>query len=82
MKPEIRFNGGRGAVLCEQCRIIVEQNLTKLQWDVLENLDVPCYCQKCDKEKNWQFEHAYMNKVQELFDLELPKLTDEELLES
>lgn len=68
MKPDVRFNGGRGAVLCEECQIIVDEGFTNIEWDALRELDTSCYCQECNKDKNWKFEQAYAHKIKELLD--------------
>jgi len=52
-RPELRFNSGRGAVLCADCLVIVDDNFSTREWDVLSNLAVPCYCAKCNIE-GWQ----------------------------
>lgn len=47
----IRFNNGRGAVTCEKCNIIVDQDFDKVTWDALSKMEVPCFCKDCDEEK-------------------------------
>lgn len=66
MKPNLKFNGGAGAVLCEQCRVIVHSHFNNIQWKALMDLDVPCYCKNCDEEKNLIFEQKYEVKINEL----------------
>jgi len=29
----IKFNGGRGAIICDECRVVIEENLLTLQED-------------------------------------------------
>ena len=44
MKPIIKFNGGYGAILCNRCRIIIKDNLTKEEMNGKTNL---LFCNKC-----------------------------------
>lgn len=51
---QVKFNGGRGAVICEKCRVIIlEGPFSKSEWDSLtemSNLKDKWFCEKCDKE--------------------------------
>ena len=38
MKPIIKYNNGRGAILCNRCRIIIKEGLTKKEADGKTNL--------------------------------------------
>ena len=50
MKPIIKFNNGYGAILCNRCRVIIKENLTKEEFE--GNTDL-LLCEKClEKEKN------------------------------
>jgi hypothetical protein len=40
----VKFNGGTGALLCNQCRIILAYGL--------RHKDVEHYCKDCEKESN------------------------------
>jgi len=44
VKPIIKFNGGRGAILCKSCSVIIKENLTK---DEIEGKTDLLYCDKC-----------------------------------
>lgn len=33
MKPVIKFNDGAGAILCNNCRVILKENLTKEEFE-------------------------------------------------
>lgn len=44
IKPIIKFNGGRGAILCNNCSVIIKENLSRDEFagktDIL-------FCEKC-----------------------------------
>jgi hypothetical protein len=44
MKPILKFNNGRGAILCHSCHIIIKSNLTQEEWNGKTNL---FYCDNC-----------------------------------
>lgn len=47
LKPIIKFNGGRGAILCNKCRKIIKENLTISEFKGhVENL----FCLECATE--------------------------------
>lgn len=47
LKPIIKFNGGRGAILCHKCRRIIKENLTLAELrGKVENL----FCLQCATE--------------------------------
>lgn len=48
VKPIIKFNGGIGAILCNKCRVIIKDRLTKEEFEGKTDL---LYCEKCKKEK-------------------------------
>jgi len=43
-KPIIKFNGGRGAILCRKCRKVIKENLTLNEF--LGKTD-HIFCHKC-----------------------------------
>lgn len=45
MKPIIKFNGGRGAILCNQCGVIIKEDLTKEE--IQGKTDI-LFCHKCN----------------------------------
>jgi hypothetical protein len=47
MKPIIKFNNGRGAILCHSCSIIIKEGLSKEEFESKSDL---FYCDEC-KEK-------------------------------
>lgn len=55
MRPILKYNGGKGAALCENCRVIVESDFADFELEAIRNLKVPCFCSDCDKEKNKTF---------------------------
>lgn len=70
---DIRFNNGRGAILCTNCQIIVDSNFTPLHWEALSQVEaqaVPCYCKYCNKEKHGIFMEKYMNEKKKLLKYE------------
>lgn len=46
IKPIIKFNGGRGAILCNKCSVIIKSGLTKEE--VRGKTDL-LYCYQCLK---------------------------------
>jgi hypothetical protein len=47
LRPIIKFNGGRGAILCHKCRKIIKENLTTNEINgLVENL----FCLDCATE--------------------------------
>ena len=44
MKPIIKFNNGRGAILCHRCRTIIKEDLTE---DEMHGKTDLFYCKKC-----------------------------------
>lgn len=44
MKPIIKFNGGKGAIICHKCKVIIKENLTKDEVNGKTNL---LYCDLC-----------------------------------
>lgn len=44
----VKFNGGAGAILCNGCRVIVREHLTK---EEIED-ETPVFCRKCQQETN------------------------------
>lgn len=67
----LKFNSGRGALLCEQCRVIVMEDLRDYEWSALRHLDEDgktWFCKGCSPEDNIQKEQGFMfvNKVNEI----------------
>jgi hypothetical protein len=47
LRPIIKFNGGRGAILCHKCRRIIKENLTLNEFrGMVENI----FCLDCATE--------------------------------
>lgn len=44
IKPIIKFNGGRGAILCNMCKVIIKENLT---WTEFRGKTDLLFCAKC-----------------------------------
>lgn len=44
LKPIIKFNGGRGAILCHKCRKIIKENLT---WNEFRGRAEVLFCPEC-----------------------------------
>lgn len=53
IKPIVKFNGGRGAIICNTCRVIVRVDLTEQEWSRPHVL----FCEEHNK--------AYLNKTEE-----------------
>jgi methyltransferase-like protein len=56
MKPIIKFNNGNGAILCNRCKVIIKENLTKEEVEGKTDL---LLCKKCE-------EKEYLKKCKEL----------------
>jgi hypothetical protein len=68
LKPIIKFNGGRGAILCHKCHKIIKENLTLDEFKGnVENL----FCTECATELLMKF----FKKIQK--DENRPKLPEE-----
>ena len=47
LRPLIKFNGGRGAILCRKCRKIIRENLSPKEWfGAADHI----FCKECAKE--------------------------------
>lgn len=44
LKPILKFNNGRGAILCHGCSVIIKANLTQDEWEGKIDL---FYCDEC-----------------------------------
>ena len=44
IKPIVKFNGGRGALICNKCRTIIKENLT---WDEFRKKTELIFCPSC-----------------------------------
>ncbi len=44
LRRDVRFNGGRGAILCNLCRAIVKSNITREEI----NDTTPVFCKPCE----------------------------------
>lgn len=56
LKPLIKFNSGSGAILCNKCRIIIKENLTKVELSGDTGLVL---CNKCLEELVYGFDTTY-----------------------
>ena len=71
---DIRFNGGRGALLCDKCRIIVMEDFRGYENDALKLLQanaVEWFCEECKPDAEFQKAQALkfveaVNKIEEL----------------
>ena len=51
---EIKFNGGKGALLCDKCKVILMEGVVKRDWEVLDILNalkVDIICKECKENK-------------------------------
>ncbi len=46
VKPIIKFNNGRGAIICNECRVIIKENLSR---DEIQGKTDLLYCQTCER---------------------------------
>ena len=44
LRPRIKFNGGRGAIICRKCGKILKQNLSLKEWF---GIGVNVFCLSC-----------------------------------
>ena len=47
IKPIIKFNNGRGAILCNKCRVIIKEDLNKGEYEGKTDL---LFCKECYNE--------------------------------
>ena len=47
LKPIIKFNGGKGAILCRNCKKIIKENLT---WKEFRGKTTELFCHNCGME--------------------------------
>ena len=47
IKPIIKFNNGRGAILCNKCRVIIKEDLNKEEYEGKTDL---LFCKECYNE--------------------------------
>jgi hypothetical protein len=60
LRPIIKFNGGRGAVLCHKCRKIIKENISKEEFkNLCENL----FCNSCATELLLNFFKTTKNDI-------------------
>ena len=54
MKPIIKFNNGNGAILCNNCRKIIKQNLSKEEFEGKTDLLIcdECWMKEYNKKLN------------------------------
>jgi len=59
---QLKFNNGRGAILCDHCKVILLENLKDYEWLVFCELDrkgAEWFCEECQpnskKEQDLQF---------------------------
>lgn len=48
---KIKFNSGKGAILCDKCRVIFASGFDKIKWDALiylQQAEKEWYCAECD----------------------------------
>jgi transcription initiation factor TFIIIB Brf1 subunit/transcription initiation factor TFIIB len=47
---QLKFNNGRGAILCDHCKVIIMENLKDYEWLAFCELDhkgAEWFCEKC-----------------------------------
>jgi hypothetical protein len=54
-RPIIKFNSGKGAILCNKCFTIIKENISKLEMQKTQIL----FCAKCAKEELDKFINSY-----------------------
>lgn len=67
---QVKFNGGKGAVICDKCRVIIlEGPFSKSEWDILTQMvndKEKWFCDECDKEKCIQQTRKFIEKSIEI----------------
>ena len=51
-KPKIKYNKGKGAILCNKCNVVIKENLTK---DEFNGKTDAIYCNVCAKQEIEKF---------------------------
>ena len=65
----LKFNNGRGALICEQCRIIVMSDFLDIEWEALNILNDQAYewfCSKCCETCQQDQDQKFINIVNEI----------------
>lgn len=53
IKPIIKFNGAKGAILCNKCTVIIKTHLTKDEFRGKTNI---LYCESCKEKLNSEYQ--------------------------
>ena len=62
----LKFNNGRGALLCEQCSIIVMEDMKDYEWRALSDMEQNGYewfCKECSPETQKQQGMDFVEEV-------------------
>lgn len=62
LRPKIKFNGGRGAIICRRCGKILKQNLSIREWF---GIRVEIFCLSCAIEMITKIFKNTTNELQE-----------------
>jgi DNA-directed RNA polymerase beta' subunit len=60
LRPIIKFNGGRGAIICHKCRKIIKENIRFKEW--FGNAE-ELFCAECAKEMIMELFHIKKIKL-------------------
>lgn len=67
----LKFNNGKGALVCENCNIIVMQDFHSYEWRTLNNLNDRKYkwlCNQCDTSVQLKQNLDYIDEVNKYAD--------------
>lgn len=62
----LKFNNGRGALLCEHCNIIIMENFLDYEWKALCSLNdknMEWFCKECDPKGQQNQMNIYLNEI-------------------
>lgn len=66
----LKFNNARGAVLCSQCLIIIDENFSSYEWKALSELELggegDWFCKECSPVDYIEQGKRFVEKVNEI----------------
>jgi hypothetical protein len=66
---KLKFNSGRGAVICDNCSVIILQNFVDYESEALNNLSQTegnWFCKKCDEQAYKQQQLTLLETINEI----------------
>ena len=65
----LKFNNGRGAILCDSCKVIIQENFHLYEWKALIKLaetEGDWFCKKCSPVNYAEQERKFVEQVSKL----------------